>query len=286
MVDWHHDQAAGLRRMVKAPLRRVIAFVSQNPADSAASLAAAALELAFRGRRVLVIDEHEGTHSVAACLGCPTRFDLLQAARGDVSIDRARVYVTSNLSLLCAARAALELPREETRVKSTAARCIELAEQGAEFVLVNALNQDSVFIPAANRVVFAVQARPAGMTEGYVLIKQIHAVVHQRSYGVVLTRSRDHRLNPALLENLRRVAGDRMNIELENYGSLPVPRDGSIQPVLSVAPPGAGQLADALASVLPAPVTQQPGGVLNRLIEHVGSVARIPSRKRPAHRAL
>ena len=57
MVNWHDDQAAGLRRLVKAPKRRVIAVASASPADSAAVAAAAALELTARGARVLVIED-------------------------------------------------------------------------------------------------------------------------------------------------------------------------------------------------------------------------------------
>lgn len=281
MVDWHDDQAAGLRKLVMAPVRRVIAFFAQNPADSAATVAAAALELTFRGARVLVIDEQEGQHGCAAHLGCATRFDLLQAARGDVSIERARVCVTSTLSLLPAARASRAMHEADARVRAAAARCVDLAEQGAEYVLIHAASDSaaaqrdigSVFARAANRVLLCAPGTPNGMTDCYALLKRVHAEVGHANYGLVLTRMRDARLGAALIDNLRRVAADRLSVELDEYGCLPVPRGGNMRTVLAAAPVGAAALADKLAAVHPITSARSPAresGVLHRLIARAG----------------
>lgn len=281
MVNWHDDQAAGLRKLVKAPVRRVVAFFSANPVDAAATVAAAALELAFRGARVLVIDEHEGANACASFLGCSTRFDLMQAARGDVSIERARVCVTSSLSLLPAARAARGMHLAEPQIRHAAARCVELAEQGAEYVLINATVEGedphratgSVFARAANRVVLCAPGTPGGMTEAYGLLKRVHADIGHANYGIALTRMRDARLAGALLANLRRVTADRLAIELEEYGCLPVPREGQRLTVLAAAPVGAAALVDKLASVHPITPARKPemeSGVLHRLIARAG----------------
>lgn len=284
MVDWHDDQAAGLRRLVKLQERRVIAVTSASPADSAAVVAAAALELTARGARVLVIDEHEGAQSIAAPLQCATRYDLLQAARGDVSISRAVVRVSNLLSLLPAARAASSLREADAGERAAVARCVEMAEQGAEFVLIRAAvdaDGPSLLARAANRIVLAVQGHAAGLTDGYLLLKQVHAVIGHASYGVVLTRLRDGAARPALIANLQRVAGDRLDAMLADFGSLPVPRDGQPFAFTEAVAHGAAALADQLERV-EASTPQRPPGGMRRLLARAGIRGLMNSRS-PLH---
>ena len=272
MVDWHDDQAAGLRRLVKTPLRRVIAVASANPADSAAVVAAAAFELTARGARVLVIDEYEGAQSIAAALQCATRYDLLQAARGDVSIARATVRVSNLLSLLPAARAAASLHQADAGERASMARCVELAEQGAEFVLIRAAvgaEGLSLLARAASRVVLAVQGHAAGLTDGYLLLKQVHAVIGHPCYAVVLTRLRDAGARPALIANLQRVTGDRLDALLTDFGSLPVPREGQPFAFSAAVAHGAALLADQLERV-ESSAPQRPTGGMRRLLARAG----------------
>lgn len=284
MVNWHDDQAAGLRRLVKVQERRVIAVTSASPADSAAAVAAAALELTNRGVRVLVIDEHEGAQSIAAPLQCATRYDLLQAARGDVSIARAVVRVSNLLSLLPAARAVASLREADAGERAAVARCVELAEQGAEFVLIRAsagADGLSLLGRAASRIVLAVQGHAAGLTDGYLLLKQVHALIGHARYGVVLTRLRDGAARPALIANLQRAAGDRLDATLADFGSLPVPREGQPFVFSDAVAHGAAMLADQLERV-EASAPPRPAGGMRRLLARAGMRGLINSRS-PAH---
>lgn len=277
MVNWRDDQAAGLRRLIRAPKRRVITIASCCPADSAAVVAAAALELTARGARVLVIDEHEGTHSIASLLQCATRYDLLQAARGDVAIARAVVRVSNLLSLLPAARAVAALPQAVAGERAALARCVELAEQGAEFVLIRATvatDGISLLARAAGRIVLAVQGHGAGLTDGYLLLKQLHAELHAATthmrYGVVLTRLRDASARLALIANLQRVAADRLDVALADFGSLPVPREGMPFVFSEAVAHGAALLADQLESVEAAVAPPPPAAGMRRLLGRAG----------------
>lgn len=286
MLDWHDDQAAGLRRLFKSPPRRVIAVASATAADSAAVVAAAALELTARGARVLVIDEYEGAQSVAATLQCATRYDLLQAARGDVSIARATVRVSKLLWLLPAARAAAALPQADAKARAALAACVEQAEHGAQFVLIRAaLGADglSLLARAASRIVLAVQGHAAGLTDGYLLLKQLHAGLGHARYGVVLTRLRDAGARPALMANLQRVAGDRLDALLADFGSLPVPREGQPFAFTDAVAHGAALLADQLERVEACAVARPAGG-MRQLLARAGISGFIPSRS-PAHGA-
>lgn len=272
MVNWRDDQAAGLRRLVKSPLRRVIAVASANPADSAAAAAAAALQLASRGARVLVIDEHEGAQSMAAPLQCATRYDLLQAARGDVPIARAVVRVSNLLSLLPAARAAAALGEADAAERAALARCVELAEQGAEFVLIRAaVGNDglSLLARAASQIVLAVHGTAAGLADGYLLLKQLHAWCADARYAVVLTRLRDAGARPALMANLQRVARDRLDALLDDFGSLPVPREGQPFAFSDALAAGAALLADQLERIEAAPAPRPAGG-MRQLLARAG----------------
>lgn len=284
MLDWHNDQAAGLRRLVKTPQRRVIAVASASPADSAVVVAAAALQLAARGARVLVIDEHEGAQSIAAPLQCATRYDLLQAARGDVPIARTVVRVSNLLSLLPAARAAAALSQADASERAALARCVELAEQGAEFVLIRAAvgaEGLSLLARAASSVVLAVQGHAAGLTDGYRLLKQLHAVIGHARYGVVLTRLRDGAARPALIANLQRVAGDRLAAALTDFGSLPVPREGQPFAFSDALAHGAAMLADQIECV-EAAAAPRPAGGMRQLLARAGFPGLMNSRP-PLH---
>lgn len=271
MVDWHDDQAAGLRRLVKAPRRRVIAVAGAHPADSAAVVAAAAIELTARGARVLVIDEHEGAQSTAVPLQCATRYDLLQAARGDVPIARATVRVSNLLSLLPAARAVAALRQADAAERAAVARNVELAEQNAEFVLIHAAGDAdglSALARAASRIVLAVQGHAAGLTDGYLLLKQLHAGGGHPRYGVVMTRLRDAAMRAALIANLQRVAGERLEVVLDDFGSLPVPRDAQPFAFTAAVAHGAALIADQLER-LDGHAAAQPGG-MRRLLARAG----------------
>lgn len=273
MVNWRDDQAAGLRRLIRTPKRRVITIASCCPADSAAVVTAAALELSARGARVLVIDEHEGAHSIASLLHCATRYDLLQAARGDVAIARAVVRVSNLLSLLPAARAVAALPQAVARECAALARCVELAEQGVEFVLIRATVAGegiSLLARAASRIVLAVQGHGAGLTDGYLLLKQLHVATTHMRYGVVLTRLRDTSARLALIANLQRVAADRLEVALGDLGTLPVPRDGMPFVFSEAVAHGAALLADQLESVEAAVAPPPPAAAMRRLLGRAG----------------
>ena len=157
------------------------------------------------------------------------------------------VRVSNLLSLLPAARAAASLRQADAGERAAVARCVELAEQGAEFVLIRAaVGADglSLLARAASRVVLAVQGHAAGLTDGYLLLKQVHAVIGHACYGVVLTRLRDGAARPALIANLQRVAGDRLDAVLTDFGSLPVPREGQPFAFSDAVAHGAALLAD------------------------------------------
>jgi len=84
VVDFHQDQAAGLRRMfVRAPARIVTFAGGAANCGTSTALLATALALAEAGERVALIDEHQGSGSACARLGLTTRFDLLQAVNRD-----------------------------------------------------------------------------------------------------------------------------------------------------------------------------------------------------------
>lgn len=280
MVNWHDDQAAGLRRLVKAPKRRVVAVASASPADSAAVVAAAALELTARGARVLVIDEYEGAHSMAATLQCATRYDLLQAARGDVPIARASVRVAELLTLLPAARAAAALRHADAAERAAVARNVELAEQGTEFVLIRAMAGVDGLSPlarGASRVVLAVQGHAAGLTDGYLLLKRLHATTGHARYGVVMTRLRDAAARAALVANLQRVAGERLEVGLADFGSLPVPLEAHAFAFTAAVAHGAALIADELERV-EACAAPRPTGGMRQLLARAGITGLMNSR--------
>jgi len=101
------DQAAGLRRLFRAPSTPVVTIVGVADGCGATTVSAAlAVHLGDRGIRVCLVDEHRDVRSATAVLGARSRYDLLQAVEGHVSPAQVPVPVGPCLHLIPAARLA------------------------------------------------------------------------------------------------------------------------------------------------------------------------------------
>lgn len=257
MVDFHQDQAAGLRRMfVREPARIVTFAGGAANCGTSTLLLATALALAEAGERVALIDEHQGSGSVGARLGLTTRFDLLQAVNRDATLSHVRRSTTGNLTLYAGARLAAQgdgLTRIQSHVLG---ELVDELRAGTDWVLVDAAAGRAGVSPLARRAerwVVTASASPAALTGAYTLIKRAASMVGEAATGVVARRTRSGLPGTRIYAQLAEVARAHLERVPEWLGELPAPAQWCQPAPLGCDPeldPGSRALGERVANWL------------------------------------
>jgi flagellar biosynthesis protein FlhG len=216
-----HDQAAGLRRLFTARGAQVLALVSSAVVkDRAHMVANAALSLANRGRRVLLLDENPAPRNAASLLleGGGPGADLLQVLRGESTLAQAVRNHSRNLSVLAVERLAnAELPL--TRRLADLHRSMVDAH---ELILIDCsvarAAQISTLGQRADHLVITVLAASNGIMQAYAQIKRL-AQRHQREHFQILVQGKIGRDEARIIfNNLRQVASEHLGVRLDYLG--------------------------------------------------------------------
>lgn len=223
------DQAAGLRRLFArggAPAH--IAFAGAG--GRAALIAGLARGLAGAGKEVVVVDERGGGDGIAAAFGIAPRFDLLQAANGDIAASRVLHRPEAAIRLVPAARAARACQGDDLAQRRRVAESLRRMQQGADYVLLDAAargeggggDELSPLHPEAGRLVLVVAASGRGLTDAYARLKRLARGRDSRhGFEVIVSRAGSRAEAELLFGNLREVAQRHLGIVLELLGSLP-----------------------------------------------------------------
>lgn len=220
------DQAAGLRRLF-APAREA-AHIAVAGDGRAALVAGLARGLAGAGKEVVVVDEHGGGEGAAAAFGLAPRFDLLQAANGDVAAARVVQRPEAAIRVVPAARAARACARDATAQRRVA-EWLRRMLAGADVVLLDAAacggGGASALLPAVERVVLVAGASGRGLTEAYAQLKRLAPGCAGCTFEVVVARAAGAQEAAQVFANLHEVARRHLGIGLELLGSLPLRGD-------------------------------------------------------------
>jgi len=253
MASLMEDQAAGLRRLFArggAPAH--IAFAGAGGRD--ALIAGLARGLAGAGKEVVVVDERGGGDGVAAAFGIAPRFDLLQAANGDIAASRVLHRPEAAIRLVPAARAARACQGDDVAQRRRVAESLRRMQQGADYVLLDAAARGegggelSPLHPEADRLVLVVAASGRGLTDAYARLKRLaHGRGSRHGFEVIVSRAGSRAEAELLFGNLREVAQRHLGIGLELLGSLP--QGGDPQ-----------EACDAMAEALLHPLCPARGG--------------------------
>ncbi|MBL8471862.1 MAG: AAA family ATPase [Rhodocyclaceae bacterium] len=176
MVDFRHDQAAGLRALLRRiPVQRM-ALASLAPGCGATRLATAlAVVLAEQGYRVALIDEFQGAGSATARLGLSSRLDLLQVVNHDTTLARLRLASAQGISVFPAARLAAQNAALSRLQMAELEQAFARIERDHEILLIDAAPNDlrlSAAARRAERLVVACNDTQAALTGAYALIKR------------------------------------------------------------------------------------------------------------------
>jgi hypothetical protein len=216
------DQAEGLRRMFGTSPPRVLAVI---PCGTVTTpwVASQLLARARNGVHVLALDEWETCGNLADCLAVSPRFDLLQAATGQVGIEHC-LCEASCPGLRLAQIGGLSRALGTDRVVSQ--RCWELLKtlQGGcdEWVLVGqAGNMEGIspLILAAPHLVLSMDLHPQSVTLAWATLTRLAKIAPEINISVCHAVKSDER-RTASLAGFCKLADNRLGLEITQIGTL------------------------------------------------------------------
>lgn len=236
------DQAAGLRRLFRAPAARAVAFVSDHAACGRTKLLVrTAAALAKAGEGVVIIDENSDAESVLSIFGKKVRRDFLDMVNGTCSIDGLVQPVAPRLSVISAARFAAVAGRANALATERLDAALRQLEEGCSYVLIDCASRSgqhlSSLAMAAPHMVVVVAAQSSAITRAYAMIKRLALERGGTGFHVAITRPRSEQEALSIFHNMRQTAREHLNVELDYLGSA---RESATD-----------GLADALQSRLP-----------------------------------
>ncbi|HTN67065.1 MAG TPA: antiactivator of flagellar biosynthesis FleN protein [Burkholderiaceae bacterium] len=220
MPNYEHDQAEGLRRMLAGPKPRIVTLLSVLPeAEKSATLINLGASLARAGSDVLVLDASLRADGVAGRLGDLPRATLMQAARGECTLEQA-VRMLPQGFRLAALVATGNRPAHADELERL---CGRLTQQ-SDIVLADAALGDDGSLPlaalAAGEMVVQVATDAASITAGYALIKRMNAAFGRRSFGVLVSGASEEQAQ-LVFRNMAQAANRYLALPLHAVGSVP-----------------------------------------------------------------
>lgn len=226
MRDEEFDQAAGLRRLLPQDHGRIIAVLGARQGAGATALVnGLAAVFARGGKSVLVLDEHLSHANVAHTLGLLPRYDLLQAVQGDKPWRKVVLQRDDGVAVLPVARAMQSLPGLGAAQRAHLLQVLRAATAARDVVLVDAartLQSSSHLLGAEQAPVLLLDASADGITAAYALLKQRVRQHAQQAFDIVVNRAADERSALAVFDNMVRVAGRHVAVQLDYLGHIPV----------------------------------------------------------------
>jgi len=222
MLDGREDQAAGLRRLFRCVPPQVVALYAggRRRADNAAL---AAHRIAGRAERVLILDEAEGSETLASALGVASGTDLLQLLDGRTTLSAVLQPVPGLVGRVPAAAAALALPLLDDARRACLVEALRILHRHAGFVLVHACGEQaaepSPFVQAAPRRLVVAEASASGATEAYQTIKGL-AAAGAGSVHVAVCRARGRKDAAAFFDSLQTLVRRHVGVPLAWLGEL------------------------------------------------------------------
>jgi flagellar biosynthesis protein FlhG len=226
MSELHDDQAAGLRRMVRAGPIRVLAVTGGKGGVGKTNISVnLSVALAELGRRVMLLDADLGLANIDVVLGLHPEYDLSHVMRGERSLEEIIVIGPEGIQLVPAASGVREMasltPAEHAGLIHAFS---DLGHSLDTLVIDTAAGiSDSVvsFSRAAQEVIVVVCDEPASITDAYALIKLLN-----REFGISRFRVLANMVHSAqeardLYTKVSRVTDRYLDVMLNFLGGIP-----------------------------------------------------------------
>jgi len=216
MPGEHYDQAAGLRKLFHAAPPQVVGIVPCG-ASVMAWVAQQVVTRSMESGRLLALDEWGAYGNLADALMVSSRFDLLQAAEGHVSVRDCLVDVRDAFQLASVSRLASALGSNRTVNQRILVLLKDLQRHFAEWLIVaRAADATGVsrLLASVPKVVLVVDSRPESVTAAYATLKQLTDRNDCPSATVVFAQP-ESKEALALAGNLWKVVRDQLGVELD-----------------------------------------------------------------------
>jgi flagellar biosynthesis protein FlhG len=223
MLNFPHDQAAGLRRLMATPKPRVMSMISAaakpQPSYMLSNLAATIHAL---GNKVLLIEATGYTEELNGLVDhLPA---LLDVANGQSLLMNA--ITDTDYGFYCAK---LKHPFQQETILDT----FETQQLGFVFeelthqfdvILVNAKLDQQHLLPIAalndSEILVQMTREPSSIKQAYALIKRMCSQIGNRNFSIVVDNATEEQAEP-VFNNIAEVAWRFMKIQLSFFGAIP-----------------------------------------------------------------
>lgn len=280
MGPFVHDQAEGLRRLLRPDFLRVVAIsAALEGVGRTLVLTALAASLAQRGRRVLVVSERR--HRIPSDLAPAPRYDLAAVLRGQRTLQQVVTEGAAGVAWLELGDALARLPALDPSAQENLGTAFAEVAEPMDVLLLDPLPGDrpgSLALQlAAQEQVLVVSCAADAITQTYALIKRLARDFAQRRFHLVVAKSGSGAPAQAIYNNLAQTAGHHLGVRLEWLGEFPLDTQArqadrlgrSVVDAFPDSPTaGAGRLVAEAMDAWPWPDGEagRPGAFLHRLV--------------------
>ena len=276
------DQAAGLRLLLARGSAQVITVLGARDGLGATSIVTSlAAVYARTGKDVLILDENLSHDNVANTLALRPRYDLVHAARGDMTWRDVLLQCSAGAGVLPVARAMQQLPQLAAEERERLLESILGAAAGRDMVLVDAArdgNSVCASLSGDEPLLMVLNPTASGITESYALLKKMAVHNGRQAFDIVVNRAGSESEARAVFDNMAGVAHRHLQVRLSYLGYIPV--DEKLQratqlsrPVVDAFPATASALAlrEIAQGLLHAPQAEEDmqdrlGSLMHRLV--------------------
>lgn len=222
-----HDQAEGLRRLLSGDFVRIVTLTSgKRGVGKTCALINLAAALAKRGKRVMILDEHQGEQSVVGMLGLTPYYDLTNVVRRECSLEQVMLSGPEDIMVVPAGKSVQALANLTPADQEYLVRSFAQLAETVDVVLVDAqAGVASHLLPpslAAQELVVVVEPRPASLTDAYALIKVLNQGFARRNFHILVNKAGNAEEGMAIFNNMAEVASRFLKVTLDYMGYVPI----------------------------------------------------------------
>ncbi|BCB26701.1 site-determining protein [Sulfurimicrobium lacus] len=226
MAEAMQDQAEGLRRLLSDDFVRIVTLTSgKRSVGKTTVLINLAVALARRGKQVMLLDEHQGKHSVVGMLGLTPYYNLTHVLRREQSLEQVMLSGPEGIMVVPSGRSVQELANLSASDMEWLVRSFAQLAQPMDVVLVDAVaGVAGNVLPlslAAQELVVVVDPQPASMTDAYALIKVLNQGFARRNFHIVVNRVASPEEAGVVFSNMAKVAKRFLKVSLDFMGFVP-----------------------------------------------------------------
>lgn len=220
------DQAEGLRRLLAEDFVRIVTLTSgKRGAGKTSVLINLAVALARRGKQVMILDEHQGQHSVVGMLGLTPYYSLAHVLRREHTLEQVMLSGPEGIGVVPSGKSVQALANISAADLEWLAASFSQLAHPVDVVLVDAIaGVAGNVLPlslAAQELVVVVDPQASSVTQAYALIKVLNQGFARRNFHIVVNRAASPEEAGVVFNNMAKVASRFLRVSLDFMGSVP-----------------------------------------------------------------